>query len=515
MKKIIKVISALFLTFSLLFAVSACINIDENRLIKVSIPSGEGFTFVGAEEVKCGNEYSFQVIISEGYVKGANFEVKVNEETVKLYDDGTGIITAGNTDFSITVSGIEKLGLPVHMSAEDGIVVQGESTVAYGENYTFNVSFAEGYEADNLKVLVNNQECMVDAEGQVTIENVSEQLYVYAMGAKLKVYDMTVSACEGVEISGPSKVTHGEKAEFAVELKTGYEPGVNFAVKVNGETVALNAEAKLIIAEVKGALSITVEGAELLGYKVTLSACGGVTLTGNDNVLHGDNYEFTVAIAEGYEKTSGYAVKVNGENVTIGLDGKVLIENVTGAMTVTVEGVQRISFAITLPSETEAYKVSGAESVYYGENYEFTLTIKEGYKFGAGFAVKVNGEAVELDANGKVVISNVKEAISVVVVGVERIALNVTFAGEHVLNVESSVLYFDDYSFMIELESGYEKGADFKVLVNGVEVTANAEGRYVIEDVKENIAITVSGVALKKSAILEENEFENTDAWWL
>ena len=208
-----------------------------------------------------------------------------------------------------------------------------------------------------------------------------------------------------------------------------------------------------------------------------------------------------------------FAVKVNGEAIEL-TDGTAIIEDVKSALEITVEGVEKITYAVTL-TEGVGYTLIGAESVAHGDDYILTFSFAEGYNAGAGFSIKVNGETVEY-AEGTAIIEDVKGALEITVEGVEKIVLNVTFAGDHVsLNGESNILYADDYSFMIELESGYEKGADFKVLVNGVEVTANAEGRYVIEDVKENIAITVSGVALKKSAILEENEFENADAWWL
>ena len=167
---------------------------------------------------------------------------------------------------------------------------------------------------------------------------------------------------------------------------------------------------------------------------------------------------------------------------------------------------------VTIPSG-EGFAVEGEAIATKGESYEFSVTFMEGYE---GGIVKVNGEAVALNAEGKAIVENVAEELIITVEGVQRMVLSVTFEGEHLtLNGENSVIYSDSYSFVITFESAYEAGADFKVLVNGVELFANAEGEYVIEEAKENIAITVTGAVLKKSAVLEDNEFENEDDWWL
>ena len=335
-----------------------------------------------------------------------------------------------------------------------------------------------------------------------------------ACGEGVRIHEsIDLQQGEGYTLVGEKEVEVGSDYEFVFTLLEGYEKGSDFKVLVNGEAKEVAEDGKVIIPNVQTSIVVSVEGVQRISNAVTLTEGAGYTLTGESSVIYGDDYTFTFALLEGYKVNDDFAVKVNGEAIEL-TDGTAIIEDVKGALEITVEGVEKIAYAVTL-TKGVGYTLIGAESVAHGDDYILTFSFAEGYNAGAGFSIKVNGEAVEY-AEGTAIIEDVKGALKITVEGVEKTVLNVTFAGDHVsLNGESNILYADDYSFMIELESGYEKGADFKVLVNGVEVTANAEGRYVIEDVKENIAITVSGVALKKSAILEENEFENADAWWL
>ena len=318
--------------------------------------------------------------------------------------------------------------------------------------------------------------------------------------------NVTIPSGEGFAVEGEAIATKGESYEFSVTFMEGYEGGI---VKVNGEAVALNAEGKAIVENVTEELIITVEGVTLKVYSVTLPTGSGYTVSGAVSVEHGASYELQFALLEGYE---GGIVKVNGEAVALNAEGKAIVENVAEELIITVEGVTLKVYSVTLPTGS-GYTVSGAVSVEHGASYELQFALLEGYE---GGIVKVNGEAVALNAEGKAIVENVAEELIITVEGVQRMVLSVTFEGEHLtLNGENSVIYSDNYSFVITFESAYEAGADFKVLVNGVELFANAEGEYVIEEAKENIAITVTGAVLKKSAVLEDNEFENEDDWWL
>ena len=80
------------------------------------------------------------------------------------------------------------------------------------------------------------------------------------------------------------------------------------------------------------------------GYTLTpQEGSGSLTEQGNGSysVKVGGSFTFKFALAEGYEKTGKFAVKVNGAAVGLAADGTCTITNITENQTVTVEGVKK------------------------------------------------------------------------------------------------------------------------------------------------------------------------------
>ena len=86
-------------------------------------------------------------------------------------------------------------------------------------------------------------------------------------------------------------------------------------------------------------------------YAVTLPAAQtGYTLAAKSDsvspVEHGGDYTFTFALDEDYSASTP-TVKVGGTAVTLNADGEYTISNITAAQAITVEDVERNSFAVT------------------------------------------------------------------------------------------------------------------------------------------------------------------------
>ena len=64
----------------------------------------------------------------------------------------------------------------------------------------------------------------------------------------------------------------------------------------------------------------------------------------------------------------------------------------------------------------------------------------------------------------------------------------------------ANAVHGESYTFTVKLEEGYIKGENFKVMVNGKELKANADGSYTIVSVTGKLEISVSG-AVKASTI--------------
>lgn len=177
-------------------------------------------------------------------------------------------------------------------------------------------------------------------------------------------------------------------------------------------------------------------------YDVSFQSHDGYTLSGEKNVTQGEAYSFTIAISEGYEPATDFAVKVNGQPVEAASDGSYTVLNVDGPLSVTVLGVQVIpgSHAIQLPGTGYGYRTEGAKTVKRDEDYSFTLTFVDGFRAGSAFKVIAQQilskelleqgytpEEVELtEKDGKYTISTVQKNYRILVSGVEAVSKGVT-----------------------------------------------------------------------------------------
>lgn len=397
-----------------------------------------------------------------------------------------------------------------------GYTVKGAATATKGENYTFTVAIAEGYEKGTDFAVKVNGKAANETNGNYVVENVAEDLTIEVTGVKESVVTFTVTLPAnpgGYTVGGTTTVVKGSNYEFTVTVSEGYEKTAEFAVKVNGKAVT-EADGKYTVENVTENLTITVEGVSKILQKFTVTMPTnpvGYTVNGEATATEGTNYEFTVAISDGYEKTAEFAVKVNGSAVTE-TNGKYIVANVSENLTIEVTGVTRSlnTYTVTLPESPVGFTVNGATTVVEGKNYEFTVTISEGYKANSKFAVKVNGTVVT-ETEGKYTITNVTENLVVTVEGVGKVC-NVTLPTDTVgftVSGEATAVEGDNYQFTVTLTDGYKKGEDFEVTANGKAIS-EADGKYIVENVARAIVIEVNGVEeVKLNATFSGEGFDN------
>ena len=327
------------------------------------------------------------------------------------------------------------------------------------------------------------------------------------------LFDITVSAADGLTVDGDDAATEGEAYSFIVSVNTGYKKSADFAVSatMGGADVTLTeADGVYTIANVTGDIVITVVGAEKQTFSVSISAFEGVLMEAPTTAVYGETYTFGVSLDTGYQKTADFAVSatVGGEATTIvEEDGEYTIANVTGDIVITVAGVEKKTFKVT-KTETTGVTFEGADTVIYGENYSFTVNFAGGYKAGESFAVTVNGNPVTANESGVYVVENVKSGLVIVADGVAEVQYKATFTSEYadaLKNQEEGFKYeAENYTFKIELTDKYTQSADsievfYKVEgAEEVALTPNEEGVYTIANPKANIEIIVKNVALNE-----------------
>ena len=180
---------------------------------------------------------------------------------------------------------------------------------------------------------------------------------------------------------------------------------------VNTYTVKVKAKNDEAVSDYSAPVTYSVFG-------VTLAEGEGYELHGAATVYGGRDYSFTLTLAgEAYEG-SVPVVKANGALLTVGADGRTYtVENVTGALEITVEGLNIRTYAVTLTAG-EGYALSGSATAEHGADYTFTLTLNEGYSKSSPI-VKANGAALTVAADGKTyTVKNVTAALEITVEGI-------------------------------------------------------------------------------------------------
>ena len=375
----------------------------------VTLGSGEGYELHGADTVYGGKDYTFTLEITSEAYEATALTVKAND-TLLTEADGKYTVKNVSSDLNITVSGVEKKTYAVTIPAGEGYEITGAAKAVYGEDYSFTVAKAAGYDQSALIVKVNG-ETIAEANGKYTVKNVKTALEITVEGAEKNQYAVTAPA-ESVAFTftGNAKAIHGEAYTFTLEVKESYDTA-NLKVKANGSELTAAADGKTYMVEnVTGAIEITVEGLNIRKYNVTFSTGDGYTLDGAAQAEHGGNYTFTLTLNEAYSN-SAPIVKCNGNGLTE-KDGKYTVENVTGALEITVENVELNTYTAKI-AEGEGFTVAGdrQKSVNHGSSVQFTIAAKN-----ASDVIKVfNGSAEVIGENGVYTLENVAADVTLTV----------------------------------------------------------------------------------------------------
>lgn len=390
-------------------AESAYSNVVKYSAYSVKLTGGDGYSLTGENLVYGGKDYSFSFAIVGDAYKSSTPVIKVNGEAVTAGEDGKYTFKNVDKNLIVTVEGVKKTEFAVTIPVGEGYEVKGADKVAYGENYSFGVEKKVGYDKSNLTVKVNGTVAKAGEDGKYTVENVTLALTITVEGATKNVYNVTLPESVAFTVTGNATAVYGENYSFVLEIKDGYDK-TNLVVKANEMRIAAGEDGKTYtLTNVTEDQTITVDGLDIIKYDVTLTAGTGYVLTGEAKVEHGGNYSFELAINEGYTN-SVPVVKSNGE-VVEGEDGKYTVENVTAALTITVEGVVRNTYTVSVAEGTGFTADAAEKTVNHGESVSFTVTAEN-----ADDVIKVyNGETEIVSAEGVYTVKNVTSDVTLTV----------------------------------------------------------------------------------------------------
>jgi thiol protease/hemagglutinin prtT len=263
MKKLSIVLLAMVLVLACVFA--ACEVDNSPKTYNVTFTTGDGYTFGGGRVVESGKDYTFTVKIADGYEKSAEFAVKANGK-VLAEKDGKYTVSAVTENITVTVTGVVKKAAPivkhsVTLPTGEGYTVTGATEVVEGENYTFTLAAATGFNIDNAVVKVNGEELDNNGNvGEYTVENVTADLVITVEGVARNSLEVTLTNGIGYKLDGELAATYGLPYTFEVVIGAAFKATDGFAVKVNGTALTAEEDGKYKVANPTEALTITVEG---------------------------------------------------------------------------------------------------------------------------------------------------------------------------------------------------------------------------------------------------------------
>ena len=218
-------------------------------------------------------------------------------------------------------------------------------------------------------------------------------------------------------------------------------------------------------------------------------------ISGNDKILHGEDYTFSYTDTTNYTY-SDLIVKVNGEEVTpVEENGVYTIYGVTGAVEITATQTAN-SYDVTKPEN-----VTGPDKATYGEDYIFTVTpSKEDMAIDTVTVKYADGSEVPytINENGEYVIAgtDITGAFTITVTEKEKMT-TVTFTGITEDEIEGGLTQTaeigKDFTFQLKKEEGY----DYTVKVGETELTESEEtaGQYTIPAelvVKDGVQVDIT-----------------------
>ncbi len=319
---------------------------------------------------------------------------------------------------------------------------------------------------------------------------------------------VSFAACKGEEETKLSAPSITLAADYSVSWESS-EGATGYVVNVNGDD--LKEQDDTTFAAIKSAGSYEIKVKAVNGekeseysntvsyalYSVTLPSGKGYEAAGEKLVYGGKDYSFTVTLKSGYESCTPI-VKANGTELQPAADGVTyVVKSVSANLNVTVEGVEKATFAVTAPTG-EGFIFNGAEKAVFGEDYVFTVAKAEGYE-NSTITVKVNGAVLNASEDGVTyTVKAVSEALTITVEGAEKNVYKVTLplSAAYTATGADSATYGEEYSFVLEIKPEYN-AENLVVNANGETLTPEADGKtYVVKAVKSDITVTVEGLEI-------------------
>lgn len=426
-------------------------------------PEKQGYTFIGwYTEQTGGTAVNAATALDKNMSVYARFEANMFDVTPAQSKTGYTVASTDSTD------------------------------VSYGGNYTFTVTIADHYNANNMRVYANGILLAGRADENTytyNVENITANTTITVEDVRADVYTVSYYVEEAVYHS--QQITYNETAIAPV------------SPVINGETFkywALNGvewDFDNVITE-NIILKAVWEGES---FAVTPAADGlGYTVFSTDSIAvnYGGEYNFTVTIADHYNAD---AMKVYANGILLvpvvnGNEYKFTVKNITNNITITISDVKANIYTVKYIVDGETYQ---RETVAYtGKAQKPKAPVKAGHTFDGwyigddewDFATEVEGD-LELEAR-------FTPLFYPVTVPENQSGFIVTVTSAN------PVEYGASFHFDVAVTDGYNT-SDMTVYANGVLLEKTAENgntvSFELANVTEATVIAVRGIGQNTYAV--------------
>ena len=324
-------------------------------------------------------------------------------------------------------------------------------------------------------------------------------------------YTVTVEQPEGVQYYVYSALTSttvkaGGQFKFFLVPVMGYNaPDVSVTPADAGSLVPDSSGTyTYTVANIQSDITITIDNAQPQKYTVNFIPGDGYSFVTKDGsaitentttVDYNGDVSFKVNLYSNYSD-SNVKVYANGTEISKDTNGVYTIKNIKVNQTVSVTGVEKNKYTVTLPTNTNGYYITTVNPtvVEAGGQFIFNVVVNPGYE-GNSIIVKANNTTVKKNENGSYTISNITTDTTISISGIEAAQYNVTTSGSNAtVKVDGTAIgenyqaSYGNLTFTITPDAGYKVDS---VKVNDTSVTADSDGKYTIF-VSNNVNIVVT-----------------------
>lgn len=490
--------------------------VETNSKVELTLKVQTGYTLpetievtMGGKALVAGTDYTYDATTGKFTLNSITGELRINVVPVKIQYDVTATLThltatiaekvAYNEPLSFTLVPEQGYKLPAAITVE-----MGTSTLQAGADYTYNTT-----------------------TGEVKINAVTDAVKITAIGVELSKYTITMALTNLKSDKKELTVNEGESFTFKLIPDAGYRlPETITVTGTDGAItgVVYNATSgEVEIPNVKEDLTVTAVAEKIPTYAVEFQLTDVTTDWKEDVVVQeGGTLSCTLKANTGFLLPTSITVTMGGvayQDYTYDAStGKVEVRNVKGKVVIVAVGRDDSMRKVALSLSHVSSKPSPTE-VPVNSQLELVFTANNGYKLPATIKVAMGNKTLTAGSDytynqstGKFILAKVTGNVEIIVIAelmqtpdpdpdpdpdpkpvTYTVTLPVVEGAVLTSETGTTIKENEDFIFTITLKEGY-KNSKPVVKANGKEILPDSKGRYVVENVKTNITITVSGI---------------------